>query len=276
MNHFVSWCRARLYKWPVFPLLAWCFNWLIFELLSAFLSFAVAATFSSIVGILAAGLGETSARRLALAAGFPLSCAIVYSVSIPLWLWPVSLLVGLLLYPIRFWRDAPWFPTPSTALEKLSQLSCIPDRARVLDAGCGLGDGLIALRKAYPRAQYFGVEASLILVVFAKLRCRWARIRHGDMWCESWQEFSLVYLFQRPEVMSRAVDKASIELKPGALLISLEFEATQLEADAAIGRGTNNPVWIYRQPFKYADKPASTPGKECTLAGGRSMAIRHG
>ena len=249
---------VRLFKWPLSPLVAWCFIWLLFELLSGFLPFNMAAAFSCLAGILVGGFGSTPARRIALAAGFPLSLVILQSVPLPMWLWACCLLFGLLLYPVQFWKDAPLFPTPSGALVRLSEVAVIPDRACVLDAGCGLGDALIALRQAYPRAQYFGVEASFMLVGMAWLRCPWSKIWQGDIWTEPWMRYGLVYLFQRPETMSRAVDKASRELIPGALMVSLEFAAIDLEPYAVLAKGTARPVWIYRQPFIYAKPAVST------------------
>ena len=59
--------------------------------------------------------------------------------------------------------------------------------ARVLDAGCGLGHGLAALRRAVAAgASCTGVEWSPPLACAAALRCRWARVRRGDMWAASW------------------------------------------------------------------------------------------
>jgi trans-aconitate methyltransferase len=93
----------------------------------------------------------------------------------------------------------------------------------VLDAGCGVGDGLLALRSAWPKASVEGVEWSWPLVMVARLRCRFARVRRGDMWARPWSGLALVYLFQRPESMERAWVKANSEMVPGSWLVSLEF-----------------------------------------------------
>jgi formylglycine-generating enzyme required for sulfatase activity len=62
-------------------------------------------------------------------------------------------MVLLLIYPLNAWRDAPLFPTPPDALNDLPDVATLPPGARVLDAGCGLGQGLQALRQAYPLAE---------------------------------------------------------------------------------------------------------------------------
>jgi hypothetical protein len=46
--------------------------------------------------------------------------------------------------------------------------------------------------------------------------------------------------------MPRAVEKARAELKPGAWLVSLEFEAPELTPAAKLDGALSKPVWLYR------------------------------
>jgi hypothetical protein len=48
------------------------------------------------------------------------------------------------------------------------------------------------------------------------------------------------YLLQRPESMAPA------ELKPGAWLVSLELEATELQPQRRLQAPDGRPVWLYR------------------------------
>ena len=158
-----------------------------------------------------------------------------------------ALLVPLLLaYPLRAWRDAPFFPTPAGALQGLPAVVGRP--ARVLDAGCGLGHGLRALRRQWPGVRFEGVEWSPLLAVAARLACPWAHVRRGDMWAHSWAEQDLVYVFQRPESMARVWHKAQAELAPGSWLVSLEFAVPGVAPHAQLASGAQRPVWIYRIP----------------------------
>ena len=102
------------------------------------------------------------------------------------------------------------------------------DGAAILDAGCGLGDALVELRREYPQARLSGIERSWPLRLACALRCRFARIGRADMWAADWSACDLVYLFQRPESMQRAADKARREIAAGAWLASLEFEIAAL------------------------------------------------
>ena len=49
-------------------------------------------------------------------------------------------------------------------------------------AGCGMGDGLRALRQAYPSTRLMGIEWSWMWWAVCALRCPWAQVRRGDMW----------------------------------------------------------------------------------------------
>ncbi len=249
---------TSLIRWPLPALLAWGGSWLLHALLLRLGWPAwLAASAATLAGVLASVLAGTAWRRIAVAGGFPLSLLLSGTVSLPGWAWLLPLLLVALVYPMNAWRDAPLFPTPAAALNSLARHAPLADGARVLDAGCGLGHGLRALRGVYPRAQLHGIEWSWPLRALAALACPWARIRQGDMWKDDWSGYDMVYLFQRPESMPRAVAKARAELRPGAWLASLEFVAHELQPDAVLANDGGKPVWLYRAPFRSAPPGAA-------------------
>ncbi len=237
--------------WPLPAVLVWAAAWVLFILLlqtglSALLSVGAACA----LGVAASLLGNSWWRRLMIGLGFPLSLAASGLVALPAWAWLLPLLLLLLIYPLNAWRDAPLFPTPRGALKDLAAQAPQAPGALILDAGCGLGDGLKALRAAYPSVQLHGLEWSWPLRALCALRCPWARVRQGDIWQADWSGYDMVYLFQRPESMPRAAAKARAELKPGAWLVSLEFEATELQAQATLRAPGGRPVWLYQAPLR--------------------------
>ncbi|HSV72045.1 MAG TPA: class I SAM-dependent methyltransferase [Methylibium sp.] len=238
-------------RWPLPALAAWSLAWVLFLALrqsAAPLWLAVALATST--GALLALPSTTQMRRLLVAGGFPLSLlASGAAASLPAWAWLLPLALLSLAYPLRAWQDAPFFPTPSGALDGLASLAPLPPGAAVLDAGCGVGHGMAALRRAYPGARVEGIEWSRPLAWAARLRCPWARVQRGDLWQQSWSSFSLVYLFQRPESLPRAVAKAGAELATGDWLASLEFAAAELVPQAVARAADGRPVWLYRHPF---------------------------
>lgn len=224
--------------WPLPALLAWGGAWAVYRVLPAGGTALAAAT---LAGALLALAAQGRWRRLIAAAGFPLS-ALALGAALPPWAWAAAALPLALAYPLKAWRDAPFFPTPAAALDGLAERLPLPPGARVLDAGCGLGHGLAALRRAYPQARLEGIEWSRPLAAWARLRCPGVQVRQGDMWAAPWQGLAMVYLFQRPETMARAWDKACAEM-PGGWLVSLEFEVPGVEPVARLG---TRPVWVYR------------------------------
>lgn len=246
---------ARL-PWPLPAVLVWAGAWALWVLLAraglgAAWAFAVALAASTAAALLCRGAW----RRGIAAAGFPLSAlALGAAGGLPAWVWLLLLLPVLALYPLRAWRDAPLFPTPPDALRGLEAVVGTPQR--VHDAGCGLGHGLVALQRLWPQAQCSGVEWSPLLALAAAWRCRGARVRRGDMWATSWAGQDLVYLFQRPESMARAYEKARAELAPGAWLVSLEFAVPGVAPQACLSGPARRTVWVY-QPVP--TRPSSTP-----------------
>jgi hypothetical protein len=181
------------------------------------------------------------------AGGFPLSLLVTgVGGALPAWAWLLPLAALALAYPVTAWRDAPVFPTPRDALAGLDRHVALPPSASVLDAGCGLGHGLRALRAVWPQARIAGVEWSWPLAIATRLRCPWARVARGDMWRGSWAAHDLVYLFQRPESMARALAKADAEMRPGSWVVSLEFEAAGRAPHARMALASGRPIWVYR------------------------------
>ena len=240
------------WRWPLPAILAWLLAWLLFRLLlNQGVAPGGALASGSALGVACSLWADRWWRRLLIGLGFPLSLAVLLassgSAAIAPWAWLVPLGLLLLVYPINAWRDAPVFPTPADALQELPRHAPLSAGALVLDAGCGAGDGLQALHAAYPEAQLHGLEWSWPLRLLSALRCPWARVRRADIWEVDWSAYDMVYLFQRPESMTRAVIKSG-ELRPGAWLVSLDFEATHLRANGKYRTPGGKMVWLYRAP----------------------------
>ena len=240
--------------WPLPAMLVWGAGWALFVGLPRVgFGAELALGAASLLGISASLLGDTWWRRLMIGLGFPLSLLLTHAATLPGWAWLLPLFVLLLIYPVNAWRDAPLFPTPKNILNELPAILPLAHGALILDAGCGLGAGLKALRGAYPAARFAGIEWSWPLRVLCALRCPWAQVRQGDIWRADWSEYDMVYLFQRPESMPRAVTKARAELRSGAYLVSLEFEAQALQPHAVLRTVQDKPVWVYRLPLTYKE-----------------------
>lgn len=247
---------TKTLRWPLPALLTWVAAWaLAMGLRSVQAPLWASLGLPVVLGALVTwlpGVADTAWRRVFVAAGFPLSLiALGQGAALPGWVWLAPLALLLLAYPVHAWRDAPVFPTPKGALRELATRLPLPPAAQVLDAGCGMGDGLIALREAYPQAALQGIEWSRLWRVVAALRCRWALVQQGDMWAPSWSPYALVYVFQRPESMARAWDKAQREMRPGTWLVSLEFAVCDAHGQPRPAHDQlmlpgGRPIWVYQ------------------------------
>lgn len=256
----LPWPLPALLTWAAAWALAWALRWAQAPLwVTLVLPTALGASLA-----LWPAVAATTWRRVFVAGGFPLSVlAMGQGGGLPAWVWLAPLALLLLAYPMRSWRDAPVFPTPKGALNALPQHVPLPEGARILDAGCGMGDGLQALRQAYPSGQFSGTEWSWVWWAVCALRCPWARVRRGDMWADDWSQYDLVYLFQRPESMPRAWAKAQDTMRPGTWLVSLEFVATDargktVKPHASFTLESGRPIWVYSLSSMHGHHSAST------------------
>ena len=271
-------------SWPLPALLTWLMAWAVcLALRRGEAPEWLALGLPAMIGLGAAqsrAVAGTRWRAMFVAAGFPLSAVVLAlgpaSSAGPDgqggwaggWVWLVPLGLLLLVYPMRAWRDAPVFPTPSDALIDLPRHVPLPAGAVVLDAGCGVGDGLRELRRAYPLAELQGTEWSWPLAWLCRVRCPWAAVRRGDMWADDWSRADLVYLFQRPESMPLVADKALRELKRGAWLVSLEFavpgwtevaRVVLTEQPQSRQAGYTGPLCLLSRPRNFVLRSASSP-----------------
>ena len=248
---YVAALKRTGFLWPLPALLAWGACWAAFAgLRTQGATPAIAFAAGALLGVAIAVSGSTRWRRVFIGAGFPLSLAATGIASgLPGWAWLAPLAALVLVYPINAWRDAPVFPTPSGALRGLAAQLALPDGARVLDAGCGFGDALVEIHREFPRTAVAGIEWSWPLRLVCALRCRFATVRRADMWSADWSPFDFVYVFQRPESMERAADKAGRELRRGAWLASLEFEIASCRPSRVFTCADGRPLWLYRVPF---------------------------
>lgn len=257
---------TRGLPWPLPALVVWVLAWSVCEAARAAGAADVPGWLVGVAcGVVLARASGLSRWRAAIAAvGFPLS-SIALGFALPAWSWAAAAGLLLLAYPVSAWRDAPFFPTPARALRALPELIKLPGGARVLDAGCGLGHGLHALHEAYPQARLEGVERSALLAWLCRRRVAAARIVHGDMWQQPWHGVDLVYVFQRPESMARAWDKARREMPAGAWFVSLEFEVPRAFPHSRWREGPDaKPLWVYR--VGVAQRPRQRDHREAALA----------
>jgi hypothetical protein len=239
--------------WPLPALAAWALSWGVFIGASRWMKLPAVVALLLAAGLaIAFSLREDARwRRLFIAWGFPLSLGASGLVgALPAWAWLLPLLLLAIVYPIRSWSAAPLFPTPEGALAGMAGRVPMPPRAAILDAGCGLGHGMVELHREYPQARITGMEWSWPLWLYCSWRMAFASVRRADIWRADWSGFDMVYLFQRSDSMPRAALKAAREMRPGAWLASLEFEVAEWVPTQVHRCPDGRRVWLYQAPFR--------------------------
>ncbi|MDP2832366.1 MAG: class I SAM-dependent methyltransferase [Pseudomonadota bacterium] len=111
----------------------------------------------------------------------------------------------------------------------------LPENARVLDLGCGLGGPLSRLGTLRPDAALDGVEAAPLNWLIARLRLLGrAQVRLGNIWDTDLSGHDVVYAYLSPAPMPRLWQKARAEMRPGSLFISNTFTVPGVEPDEVV------------------------------------------
>ena len=134
---------------------------------------------------------------------------------------------------------APLFLTSRRAALCLGRIARCAGASRVADLGAGTGIASFALARALPVGQVVAAEASPVLWLGLSLRAAAmgflfsgglgpgrVRVHGGDLFKLDLASFDLVYAFLSPAAMGPLVAKAQREMRPGTLLVSNSFWAS--------------------------------------------------
>lgn len=111
----------------------------------------------------------------------------------------------------------------------------VPEGARVLDLGCGLGGWLAGLHAARPDLRLAGVEMAPFNWLASRLRLgSRAEIRLGSLWDVDLSRYDVVYAYLSPAPMARLWQKVEREMRPGSVLISNSFGVPDVEPDETV------------------------------------------
>lgn len=184
--------------------------------------------------------------------------------ALPPWLLLLGFVVLLLLNWNALTERVPLYLTGTAAERQLiRRLAQLPDNFRFIDLGSGLGGTLLRLAKAYPNAQFIGVETAPLTFALCWLRCLLqpnCRVRFRSFWREPLGDYDVVYCFLSPAPMPALWQKARAEMKPDALLISNSFEVPEVAPQETLPiedwRHSRLLIW---QPGKNARPDGQAP-----------------
>jgi len=180
------------------------------------------------------------------------------ALALPAWVYLAAFLLVLLLNWNSFRHGVPLYLTSAPATLRLKGLLLgQPVSFAFIDLGCGLAGPLCQLARAFPQAQFTGVETAPLSFFLAWLRSlplRNCRIRYRNLWRTPLASYDVVYCFLSPLPMPAIWEKAQAELKPGARLVSNTFGIPGVEPDQTIAlgdwRSTRLLVWEKRASMR--------------------------
>ena len=151
-----------------------------------------------------------------------------FALTIPVWLYPLFLLILLLIYGGSIASRAPLYNSGPACWKALVDMIPDSDGTTFIDLGAGLGGPLAYIARHRQQAVLLGVEASPLVWLIGRLRTMRFRdkctFRLGSLWKTDLREADVVYAFLSPAPMPELWAKVRREMRPGKLLISHSFE----------------------------------------------------
>lgn len=189
---------------------------------------------------------------------------------------PRSILLGLLLIlsgAAALAADAPnpnrkldvWYvPTTTEVVDRMLDMADVKPLDVVYDLGCGDGRIVIAAAKKYG-TRGVGIDLDPARIREARANAKQAgveglvRFEVGDLFKTDLTEATVVTLYLLPELNRRLKPKLFAELKPGARVVSHDFDmGRDWPADDYVKLGTDG-IYLWKMP-PYVDRPM--PKKE--------------
>jgi SAM-dependent methyltransferase len=183
---------------------------------------------------------------------FPIALVGAQTLHVP----PVALLGGFAFLLLLFWSTfktrVPFFPSGPAVWRAVAEL-LPPDRpVRLVDIGSGLGGLVLDLARRRPACVACGVELAPLPWLFSVLRARLtgspARFMRGDYERLDFAEFDVVFAYLSPAAMQALWRKAEREMRPGALLVSYEFDVAGRPSNRIVAAAPSGPplfVWSF-------------------------------
>ena len=152
----------------------------------------------------------------------------VFSIFLMIVMLVVTIFAFILVF---FWftsivgSGAPFVPVPMKAMPGIVDALQLKKDSVVYDMGCGDGRILLAALEKEPAIRTVGVERAVLPYVLArwKLRKTRAEVIHGDFFDTDLTPATHVVLYLFPELMQKVEKKLMEELKPGTLVLAVDF-----------------------------------------------------
>ena len=179
---------------------------------------------------------------------FPLAIWGMSSWQVPSEIYLAGFIISLSLFWTTFRSQVPFFPSRPIVWQQVANIIPQDKPIRLIDIGCGLGDMAMHIAKVRPESRIEGIEIAplpwLISYVRGKIKHSTATFTMGDYRALNFANHDVIFAYLSPAAMVSLWQKASLEMLPGSLLISLEFEIPGITPTMCIA-GSNHSPTIY-------------------------------
>lgn len=136
----------------------------------------------------------------------------------------IFLIFGLYIFDI--FLPAPFVASKKEVVGKMIKVAEIKTRDKVLDLGSG--DGRLVIEAAAAGAVATGVEKNPFLVLFSKIRAKFARVKveiiFGDIFSQNLGKADIIFLYLNPKMLAKLAPKLKAETKKGTKIVSNTYE----------------------------------------------------
>lgn len=181
---------------------------------------------------------------------FPLTAWVMFQWHIPNAVYLVGFIISLSLFWTTFRTQVPFFPSRPIVWQQVAKIIPQDQSVHLIDIGSGLGDMSMYMAKIRPDSQIEGIEIAplpwMISYMRAKFRRSSATFILGNYQALDFANYDVIFAYLSPVAMRTLWDKASKEMRPGSMLISLEFEIPGVVEHIRIAGNKSTPaiyVW---------------------------------
>jgi hypothetical protein len=184
---------------------------------------------------------------------FPVALWGMLNWHLPTEIYLIGFMISLSLYWTTFRSQVPFFPSRPIVWQQVAKIIPKDKPLRLIDIGSGLGDMSMYIAKLRPDSHIEGIEIAplpwLISYVRGKMRRSTATFKIGDYHTLNFANYDVIFAYLSPAAMLTLWEKASHEMLPGSLLISLEFEIPEVKPTLRIASMSNSPIiYVWKIP----------------------------
>jgi hypothetical protein len=182
---------------------------------------------------------------------FPLTAWVMFQWHIPNGVYLVGFIISLSLFWTTFRTQVPFFPSRPMVWQQVAKIIPQDNSVRLIDIGSGLGDMSMYMAKIRSDSQIEGIEIAPLPWIISYIRAKFSRssatFTLGNYQALDFGNYDVIFAYLSPAAMRMLWDKASQEMRPGSMLISLEFEIPGVvENMRIVGNKSTPTIYVWK------------------------------